>query len=135
MRRWFLTGWIVMTFAAGCGGAKSVPERAAVDFMDHYYVQTNLKLALEDTDGFARQKVSGSLQLTEGQAVDESTRRPAISYRLVESRVDGPEADYLYELQIQPSGLEAIRKKTRLKVREREGGEWKVTQFSDYDHE
>lgn len=103
--------------------------------MDHYYVRTNLRLALEDTDGIARQKVAGSIQLTEGQAIDDSTRRPDISWRLVESRVEGQEADYLYELEIRPPGLAAIRKKTRLKVREREKGVWKVTQFSDYDHE
>lgn len=127
-----------LAFLWGCGGAKTPVERTARSFIDHYYVQTDLRLALEDCDGYAREKVRKSLQLTEGQLIDASTHHPKISYKLVESRVDGPEANYLYQVQIEPEKMKPIRKKTFLKLRERggsAGGGWKVTQFSDYDME
>lgn len=101
--------------------------------MDRYYVATDLKGALDLTDGLAREKVQGSLQLTEGQAMDASTHHPKIEYKLLDGTVNGPEASYLYLVTIRPSKMEPIQKKTLLRVRQREGGDWKVTQFSDHD--
>ena len=103
--------------------------------MDSYYVRTNLRKALEECDGYALGKVEKSLQLTEGQRIDDSTHRPKITYRLLESRMEGTEANYLYQVLIEPEKMVPIRKKTLLKMREREGGRWKVTQFSDYEME
>jgi hypothetical protein len=116
-----------------CQAAKSPSEKVARQFMDHYYVETNLPLALEDTDGYAMEKIRKSVQLTEGQVLDASAHRPKITYNLLESRIGGDEADFLFQVVIEPKKMSPIRKKTLVKIRQRKEGEWKVTQFSDHD--
>jgi hypothetical protein len=127
--------FLPILFLFGCGKAKSPSERAARDFMDNYYVATDLRSALEIVDGYALEKIKKSLELIEGQRIDASTHRPKISYTLLESRVEGTEADYLFQVVIEPEKIGPLRKKTLLKIREREKGVWKVTQFSDFDTE
>lgn len=128
--RWATIG---VVFLLACAAEKTPSEKVASQFMDHYYVRTDLQKAQEDCDGLARQKVEESIRLTEGQLVDVTTRRPKIFYKLLESRIDGPEASYLYEVEIRPDGMKELRRKTRLRARERGEGVWKITQFSDQD--
>lgn len=131
----YLIPALITIFLLACAAEKTLSEKVASQFMDHYYVRTDLQRAQEDCDGLARQKVEESIRLTEGQSVDVTTRRPKISFHLLESRIDGPEASYLYEVEIRPDGVKELRRKTRLKVRERGEGVWKITQFSDQDDE
>ena len=121
----------------GCFETRSPSEQVARRFRDHYYVKTDLKLVAEECDGYALERVRESLRLTDRQVVDRTTHRPKISYHLVNSSLkglgEGPEATYLFEVLIEPEKVKAITKKTRLKLRERKDGKWKVTQFSDHD--
>lgn len=128
--RWAAIG---IVFLLACAAEKTPSEKVAGQFMDHYYVRTDLQRAQEDCDGLARQKVEESIRLTEGQSVDVTTRRPKISFHLLESHVEGKESNYLYGIRIEAERMETIHKKTLLKLRERDRGVWKVTQFSDSD--
>lgn len=130
-----LTFFFIMTLVGACQAAPLPSEQAARRFMQHYYVDTDLRQALSDADGYAREKIHGSVKLTEGQTIDASAHRPKISVSLLESTVEGPEASYLFQVEVRPEKMNAIRKKTLLKVREREGGAWKVTQFVDFEME
>lgn len=109
-------------------------EKVAREFVESYYVETDLKRAEAVTDGLAQEKIRTSLALVEGQSINEGTRRPTISYDLLESRIEGGEASYEFRVTIQPPDFPTLQKKSRVKLREREGV-WKVTQFSDYDFE
>lgn len=124
---------IVLILGLGCAAAKSPSEQAARSFMDYYYVRTDLVGAQQYADGLALEKVRTSIQLTSEQAVDSKTRRPKIRYKLAGSEVSGDEADYLFDLTIEPKESDPIQKRTSLKVRKRPDGTWKVTQFADQD--
>lgn len=100
--------------------------------MESYYVDADLKEALTLADGLAREKVTSSLALREGQAIDASTHHPSISMKKMSSQVSVDEAEFIYEITIKPSKMEPMRKKARITVRQRDGV-WKVTQFTDYN--
>lgn len=125
-----------LVLQVGCQKAAPASEEAARRFMDNYYVKTDLRSASENADGFALEKIKKSLELTEGQAIDAAAHHPKISFSLLESRIDGiggGEASYLFLVLIEPEKMSPVKKKTLVKVRERERGTWKVTQFSDYE--
>lgn len=133
-RRVFLLILAAFSFLTpGCFETRSPSEQVARRFMEHYYVKADLKSVVEVSDGYALERVRESLRLTEGQGIDRTTHRPKISYRLVNSSQDGLQATYLFEVLIEPEKVKAITRKTRLKLREREAGKWKVTQFSDHE--
>lgn len=109
-------------------------EKVAREFIESYYVETDLKRAELVTEGLAQEKIRTSLALVEGQSINEGTRRPTISYDLLQSQIEGGEASYQFRVTIKPPDFPTLQKKSRIKLREREGV-WKVTQFSDYDFE
>ncbi len=111
---------------------KTLQQKVADDFMQQYYVQTDLKKAEDDADGLALDKIKSSILLTQGMTVDASVFHPTISFKLLDSKTDEKESDFIYKVTIKPKEVARILKKTRLKVRERENGVWKVTQFTDY---
>ena len=104
--------------------------------MESYYVKTDLSAALLESDGIAADKIRKSLVLTEGQDIDAETHRPKISFKKIQSQEEKSEAGYLYEVTIQPvSSSVPLKKTTSLKLRQKEGSLWKVTQFIDIDTE
>ncbi len=122
---------ILSCFFLSC--AKVSPaEQTAMNFVEAYYVETNLKAAEQWSDGLAREKIRQGLELTQGQAITRSTHRPDITTTLLTGSVSGSEAEYLFRVEIRPPEVSPMVKKTRIKVRERDGL-WKVTQFSDFE--
>ncbi|MBI2082944.1 MAG: hypothetical protein HYT76_05190 [Deltaproteobacteria bacterium] len=107
-------------------------ERVAYDFMEAYYVSADLQRAEQLASGLALEKIQSSVQLREGQTIDETTRRPEVSFKKIEGQVNGDEAVYLFLVTISPSDFQPIKKQSRLRIRLQEGV-WKVTQFSDQD--
>ncbi|MBI3541309.1 MAG: hypothetical protein HY073_04135 [Deltaproteobacteria bacterium] len=127
--------WLGIFFlCVACSRSSNPSELIARQFMDLYYVKADLAAALGSTDGYAHQKLQEGIQLTEGQAIAETTHHPKIQVSLLESHQEQGEADYLFHVVIEPTKASSIQKKVMLKVREREGA-WRVTQFSDYDLE
>lgn len=126
---------VLLVFFVGCYGGATPSEKVARLFMDHYYVEASLEKAAQDSDSIAQDKVKKGIQLTDGKPFDRSANHPDVSYKLLESHVEGEEADYFFELVIKPPKSDTIRKKALLKIRRRENGLWKVSQFTDYDQE
>jgi hypothetical protein len=118
---------------AACGKPTPPSEAVAKRFMDAYYVQINLPEAAKDCSGLALERVNSSIQLTQGVKPDSGNNKPKISYKLIEGKSDADEASYFFELKISPDGISPITQRTRLTVRKMEAGDWKVTQFFDYD--
>ncbi|MBI2981277.1 MAG: hypothetical protein HYY44_03095 [Deltaproteobacteria bacterium] len=100
--------------------------------MEAYYVTADLQKAVPLASGLALEKIQSSLRLREGQAIDESTHRPRVSFKKTEGQVNGDEAVYLFLVTIAPPDFQPIKKQSRLRIRLQEGA-WKVTQFSDQD--
>ncbi len=117
----------------GCAaGSTSSVEKTAGAFMTAYYVKADLQEASGLADGLALDKIKGSESLRQGLAVDAAAHQPKVRFKLVESRLGGEEAEYLYDVEFRPEKSDSVRKTVRLKVRLRDE-QWKVTQFTDHD--
>ncbi|HEX5036442.1 MAG TPA: hypothetical protein VFX30_04730 [bacterium] len=116
-----------------CAAAKSPAEKAARGFMDAYYVDADLKKAAEFSDSLALEKVSAGMNLRDGLTIDEAAHHPKIHYKLEKATAGSDQAEFLFDVEFHPEKAEAFHKSSRIVVRLRDGGLWKVTQFSDHD--
>ncbi len=120
----------------GCSHPKSPAGRVAWDFMDAYYVKADLQGAQRYCDGVALEKVQADAQLRDGLTIDKSAHHPRVTFKPLDAetaQVSSDEAIFFYKVVVKPEMASEIEKKTRVKVRQREGNVWKVTQFSDVD--
>ena len=69
-----------------CGRDLRTAQGVAEEFVDQHYVFIDLPRAREYTVGLALQKLDEEIRLTAGQAIDLSTRKPKIHYRLLEKK-------------------------------------------------
>lgn len=127
-----LFSFLGLLLAFGCAGSKSPAEKTARGFMDAYYVNADLNEASRFAEGLALEKIKAGLQLREGFTIDSAAHQPKVRYKPVESRSGPEETDFFYDVEFRPEKSDPVRKKTRLKLRLRDG-QWKVTQFSDQD--
>ncbi|MBI3301661.1 MAG: hypothetical protein HYZ72_06245, partial [Deltaproteobacteria bacterium] len=94
--------------------ARGVAER----FLDAHYVEINLPAAKPYCTGLALSRVEEEIRLTEGQQIDESTRKPQVNYRLVEEKKRGEKStSFLYETTISVDGAGQFTKKVLLTLR------------------
>ena len=118
---------------AGCRAAANTPRGTAERFLDAHYVRIDLPAALEFTSGVARQKVETELRLVQGQAIDETTRKPSVHYRLLEEHPDGAAAvRYLYRGSIAIEDADRLERRWLVTVRFAEGG-WRVTNYEELE--
>src|SRR5262245_32456455 len=109
--------------------ARGVAER----FLDAHYVEINLQAAKPYCTGLALSRLEDEIRLTEGQAVDESTRKPQVHYRLIEERPRGEKSTtFVYETRISVDGAGDFTKKVLLTMRQDEQG-WRVANYSEFD--
>jgi hypothetical protein len=128
-----LVSLFVLALVFSCSRASQAPaESTARDFMDAYYVKADLGVAELFVDGLALERVKNSLALREGLSVDGAAHQPKVRFELLETRQGADEAEFIYKVEFRPEKADPVRKKTRVKVRLREGL-WKVTQFTDHD--
>jgi len=118
---------------AGCRAAANTPRGTAERFLDAHYVRIDLPAALEFTSGVARQKVENELRLVQGQAIDETTRKPRVHYRLLEEHPDGAAAvRYLYRGSIAIEDADRLERRWLVTVRFAEGS-WRVTNYEELE--
>ena len=123
----------VLVFLISCRGS-TPSEIVARDFMEAYYVRTDLVAASQLADSLAQEKVKSSESLRNGLIPDRNAHQPRVSWKLLESQQqDEGSATYLYRVDFKPDQAAAVHKKALLRIRQREGGSWKVTQFTDFD--
>jgi hypothetical protein len=109
--------------------ARGVAER----FLDAHYVEINLQAAKPYCTGLALSRLEDEIRLTEGQTVDESTRKPQVHYRLVEEKPRGQQSvSFVYETTISVDGAGDFTKKVLLTMRQGEQG-WQVANYSEFD--
>jgi len=119
--------------AASCRASASTPRGIAERFLDAHYVHIDLPAALEFTAGLARHKVEGELKLVAGQAIDETTRKPTVYYRLLEEHPDGTRAvRYLYRGTITVEDADRFERRWLVTVRNEDGG-WHVTNYEELE--
>jgi len=135
-------GWRVLTSPAIAAllvlilSSCNPPENSArgvVDrFIQAHYMAINLKSAEQFCTGLALSQLHKEEQLTAGQQIDDSTRKPVIHYRLTEERAQPDRVMYLFLATIDVPDGGSFDKKWMITAR-KEGEAWKVSNFSEYD--
>lgn len=115
----------------GCQRDLSTAEGVVEEFLDQHYVEIDLIKSKEYTTGLAREKIDDQIRLTQGQAIDESTRKPRVYYTLLERRQSRTGVSFLYELTIRPDDAAEFRRRVRLNARQ-VGSNWRVSNFIEY---
>jgi hypothetical protein len=127
------TGLIAVTVLAACHpdpqSARGVTER----FIDSHYVRIDLQAAVPFCTGVALRKLRAEQQLTQGQAIDESTRKPTVRYRLIEKKEeDANHATFVFEGIIYVEDAGTFTRKWLISTRRADDG-WKVSNFEEFD--
>jgi hypothetical protein len=117
------------------GACRADPNSArgvAEQFVDQHYVSINLAAAKPFCSGLALRKLEEEQRLTQGQAIDESTRLPTVRYRLIEQKEDPESATFVYEGTIHVDDAGQFKRRWIITTR-RTGTVWKVSNFEEFD--
>jgi len=122
---------LLALLAVGCAPDPATPRGTAERFLDAHYVRIDLPGALEFTTGLARRKVEDEIQLVQGQAIDETTRKPSVHYKLLEEHADGADAvNYVYRGTISVDDADRCERRWLVTVRHADGS-WRVTNYQE----
>lgn len=132
-RRGFLLSLIVpFTLSAQACSSESPAQKVADRFIEAYYVQLDVKEAVQFTEGLAKEKLEQQLKLMVGDGGPEpASGRPRVTYALTEKQ--HPTADsaiYVYSIN---THMEDIGKRTVFVKLRREGNQWIITQYTEDD--
>src|SRR5262245_47615608 len=133
MRGGTIVGLCVLSTLLGsaCRPDPNTARGTAESFLDAHYVRIDLPAALPFTTGLARHKVEDEINLTSGQVIDASTRKPTVHYRLLEEHAEDDETvRYVYRGSIVVEDADRIERRWLLTVR-REAGAWRVTNYQE----
>ena len=116
---------------AGCQSSNS--PRGVVDrFIAAHYMAIDLKAAEPLCTGLALDKLHEEMKLTEGQNIDETTRKPVVHYKLTAQRESPDHVEYLFRATIDVPDGGSFEKNWMISAR-KEADIWKVSNFSEYD--
>jgi hypothetical protein len=119
--------------AASCRPGADTAQGTAERFVDAHYVEINLAGAKEYCVGPARAKIEEEQRLTEGFAIDESTRKPHIGYRLLEKREEDSErVSFLFEGTIRVEDADSFKRRWLVTTR-KEGALWRVSNYQEFE--
>jgi hypothetical protein len=122
-------GFALQSF--GCMPANSA--RGVVDrFIEAHYIAIDLKAAEPFCTGLALDKLRKEIALTAGQKIDDSTRKPIVHYRLKAERDGTDHVTFLFLATIDVPDGGSFEKDWMITAR-KEGTDWKVSNFSEYD--
>jgi hypothetical protein len=122
---------VAMLGAAACTPQNS--PRGVVDrFIAEHYIAIDLKAAEPYCTGLALDKLHQEEKLTEGQKIDESTRKPTIHYKLKAERDSADHVQYVFRATIDVPDGGSFEKNWMITAR-KQGDTWKVSNFSEYD--
>ncbi len=131
--RRMLAAAILVAMIAGPGCTPENSARGVVDrFITAHYVAIDLKAAEPLCTGLALDKIRQEVQLTEGQQIDDTTRKPVVHYKLKAQRDAADHVEYLFRATIDVPDGGTFEKNWMVTAR-REGGVWKVSNFNEYD--
>ena len=116
---------------SACRAGPSTPRGTAERFLDAHYVRIDLPAALPYTKDLARHKVEEEIGLTQGQAIDESTRKPSVHYTFLEEHPVGDDlVNYLYRGTIVVEDADRFERRWLVTVRRDDVG-WRVTNYQE----
>jgi hypothetical protein len=130
-RLFFFLCFFAIAFNA-CNRDLGTAQGVVEEFVDQHYVHIDLEKAKEYTVGLALQKINEEIRLTAGYEIDASTRKPQINYKLVERKEGKGRASFLYEGTIRAEDAPEFTKRW-LVVARKEGEQWRVSNFTEYD--
>jgi hypothetical protein len=117
----------------GCAPDERTARGVAERFIDAHYVQIDRPLARTYCTGLALHKLDEEERLTQGQVIDETTRKPRIRYSLREEHpIPEGAVRFVYEATIAVEDAGQFTRKFLITVR-RDGDAWKVSNFEEYD--
>lgn len=122
--------WALLLSA--CGRDLGTAQGVAEEFVDQHYVKIDLPKARAYAVSVALEKVNEEIRLTAGQTIDASTRKPKVNYQLLEKKESGARASFLYEGTIQSDDGTSFTRKWLVAAR-KEGGQWRVSNFTESD--
>ena len=133
-------GWFVrslglflwLAVAGACGHDLNTAQGIVEEFVDQHYVRIDLEAAKPFCTGLALQKISNEQRLTQGQQIDESTRKPAVHYRLLETKDDPEHPSFVFQGTIDVDDAGQFTRKWLVTMR-RDGDAWKVSNFEEFD--
>jgi hypothetical protein len=117
---------------SACGRDLGTARGVVEEFVDQHYVRIDLQKAKEYAVGLALEKINDEIRLTSGQAIDASTRKPRIHYRLLEKKEGERRASFLYEGTIEAEDAPAFTRRWLVAARKEEN-QWRVSNFTEYD--
>ncbi len=123
---------LVVLAASTCHSDSSGPRGVAEGFLDQHYVHIDLEAAKPFCTGLALQKLRDEQRLTQGQQIDESTRKPTVHYRLIETKDDAEHPTFVFEGTIDVDDAGQFKRKWLVTMR-RDGDGWKVSNFEEFD--
>jgi hypothetical protein len=120
-----------MTVMAACTPPNSA--RGVVDrFIEARYILIDHDKMQSLCTGLALDKIHEEMKLTEGQPIDQSTRKPVVHYTLQKSRTEGEKTTFLFKARIDvPEG--GTFQKFWMITAKNDGGTWKISNYSEYD--
>lgn len=117
--------------ATACPGPNS--PRGVVDrFIAAHYMAIDLKAAEPLCTGLALDKLHEEMRLTEGQHIDETTRKPIVHYKLTAKRESPDHIEYLFRATIDVPDGGSFEKNWMITAR-KQADTWKISNFSEYD--
>ncbi|HCU24050.1 MAG TPA: hypothetical protein DF383_03455 [Deltaproteobacteria bacterium] len=127
-RRRFLLSLMIPFTVSACGAGPE-SEKIAKQFMDAYYVKIDLEAAKKVSSGLAAEKLEKQLVLIQGLPPDQGKDLPKVNFHL-SSTGDATSTEASYIFEVDPHVQDVGKRKVFVKLRQ-EGGEWKVSQFSE----
>jgi hypothetical protein len=121
---------LLALMSAACRRDLRTAQGVAEEFVDQHYIEINLQNAKAYAVGLALEKIDDEIRLTAGQAIDASTRKPKVHYRLVEKKEADGRVSFLYEGTIQAEDAPEFTRRW-LVVARRDGDRWRVSNFSE----
>jgi hypothetical protein len=118
--------------AAACGRDLNTAQGTVEQFVDEHYVHIDIPKAKQYAAGLALEKLNEEIRLTAGQAIDASTHKPRVNYKMLEKREGDSRASFLYEGTIQSDDGTSFTRKWLIAAR-KEGNQWRVSNFSESD--
>lgn len=121
---------LLIALCFGCKRDLSKPQGVVEEFIDQHYVEINLPRAKAYAVSLALDKINEEIRLTAGQAIDASTQKPRVNYKLLEKKEGENRASFLYEGTIQSEDGTSFKRKWLIAARI-DGNKWRVSNFSE----
>jgi hypothetical protein len=125
---------MALVIFAGCHAGADTAQGTAERFLDAHYVRMDLAAAEEYCVGVAHSKVEEMRHLVGDQMIDETTRKPRVSYDLQEKRDEGENrVSFLFEGKIRLEGADDFTRHWLVNTRKEPDGTWHVSNFQEFE--